>query len=500
MASGSRFRWRLLSSMSLRSRIALYYTGATAVLIAIVFAGIAFTVDNVVYRHLDEVLQKESFEILGKSHVRDGRRFDDFVRGAGRRDDDDDDRKGKDDDDFRKAYRHDRFGRHHKDLDAEFVQFVDARGSIVWKSASLFDNALAFDIRVHELAFRNGTVGSSAVRQLQMPLTGSDGRPSGLLIVAVPLKGAILVLRDMERIMLFSFPLIIFLLFVVSRLIAGQSIRPIDEVIASAESITQSNLGQRIPLPQNHDEIYRMSVTVNALLDRLQQAFQREKQFTADASHELKTPLAVVKGTLEVLIRKPRDTAHYVSRISDSLAELNRMAKLIDQLLMLARFSGEGARPVIVPVDLPVPLGAAIARLQPFIRAKAIALSLDDRQPGKVAADPSLLEIIFENLISNAVKYSPEGSAIDILIERRQGVASCTISDHGVGIAGDKLSAIFDRFYRVDESRSSSTGGSGLGLSIVRKLADLQSIDISVSSEVGQGTVFTLLFPLAGDV
>lgn len=483
-APARRGRRKPFSSMSIRNRIALYYTGATAVLIAMVFAAIIFTVDSVVYRHLDEVLLKEATETLHEAHIRK-----DHFKGFSGADSYDDD--VFDDDDFNERHHKTR----HRDLDSEFIQFADAEGRVVRKSSSLFENTLGVVRGNSGTVFRNSTIGSSTVRLVQLPLAGRDGSVNGYLSVAVPVRGALLVLGDMTTIIVVSFPFIIIVLFVLTRLIAGRSIRPIDEVIATAETITQSNLDQRIPLPANRDELYRMSVTVNALLDRLQQAFQREKQFTADASHELKTPLAIVKGTLEVLVRKPRTVEHYESRVNACLAELNRMARLIDQLLLLARDDFRSMKPAIMEIGLTAPLEAVMARMEPFAREKGIPIVLVDAPPCRVKADPALLEIMFENLLSNAIKYSPEGSAVEIRIERKENGVVCAIEDHGIGIPAEQLPAIFDRFYRVDESRSSSTGGSGLGLAIVKKLASLQSITISVRSEAGKGTTFELTFP-----
>jgi heavy metal sensor kinase len=482
-------RRKLFASLSIRNRIAIYFTGATALLIAIVFTAIIFMVDSVVYRHYDEVLYKEAVETLDEAHISKDR-FEGFT-GTARYDDD-----GFDDDDFMERHHKTR----HREIESEYIQFADSEGRIVRKSSNLFDNTLDIDKGKHGTMFRNSTIGSSTFRQVQIPLSGRNGNRNGYLVVAVPVKGALLVIRDMTSIIVISFPIIILVLFLLTRLIAGQSIRPIDEVIAAAETITQSNLDQRIPLPANHDELYRMSVTVNELLNRLQHAFQREKQFTADASHELKTPLAIVKGTLEVVVRKPRTVEHYESRINACLTELNRMAKLIDQLLLLARDETQSMQPAIMEIDPAGPLEAVMSRMQPFARDKGSSLVLTNASPCRVKADPSLLEIMFENLLSNAIKYSPEGSLVDIRIEQKKKSVVCTIEDHGIGIPEEKLPVIFNRFYRVDESRSSSTGGSGLGLSIVKKLADLQSITLSVRSETEKGTVFELVFTAGGAV
>lgn len=477
--------WKWMPEMSLRNRIAFYYTIATAFLMAVVLAIIFFTVDRIVYRHFDDELRFEVQEQLQEAHM--GQFFDGFDRFR--------ENDINDDEDKREHHR----AEHAKkaDVDLEFIQIVDRTGKIFNKSANLSGTVLSFNPALTNQQYYNSNVGNTTVRQVQVPLVSQNGNVAGYLIVAVPFKNAILVLHDLQNIIFIFFPCIILMLFVLTRLIAGKSIRPIEEVIATAEKMTQSSLGQRIPLPPYRDELYRLSVTINALLDRLQEAFQREKQFTADASHELKTPLAAVKGTLDVLVRKPRDVAHYEARIQYCQTELKRMARLIDQLLMLARYESDLTRAQIVEVALFAPLEAVIARLQPFALEKMITFKLEDTERGRVTADPAMLEMILENILSNAIKYSPSGSSVEISTSRRSGALVCTITDHGVGIPEEKRQAIFERFYRVDESRSSSTGGFGLGLSIVKKLADLQRIGITVSSGAGSGTTFELMFPKA---
>jgi signal transduction histidine kinase len=234
---------------------------------------------------------------------------------------------------------------------------------------------------------------------------------------------------------------------------------------------------------------------MNALLDRIQDAFQREKHFTADASHELKTPIAVVKGTLEVLVRRPRDRDHYESKIQFCLKELSRMAHMIDQLLMLARYESSKIMPHIQTVALPQHIDDLVERMLPSALAKGISIKAHHTENARIAADPGMLDMMFENILSNAIKYSPSGSSIAIVTERTAAAIVCRISDQGIGIPEEKLHAVFDRFYRVDESRNSSTGGLGLGLSIVKKLADLQQIKVSVQSKEKSGTSFSLTFP-----
>ena len=456
--------------MSLRNRIAFYYTVATAFLVAMVFTITYLIVESVVYKQFDEKIKTEISEILSKAHITT-KNFTGFAS-------------------FQELDNND-------SIDTEFVQVVNTTGEVVKKSSTLSWCALAFNPNQSGSTYFNNSFSNSVVRQAQIPLVNRNGVTEGYLIVAVPLKNAIIVLNDLRNVFLYSFPAILFTLFVCTRMIAGKSIRPIERVIATAERMTQANLHQRIALPFHHDELYRLSSTINDLLDRLQEAFQREKQFTADASHELKTPLSTVKGTLEVLIRKPREREHYETRIQFCLVELNRMAKLIDQLLMLARYESSSIRPNIETVSLLPHIEEVIDRMNGYAMEKNISIRMDQKDSVSVAADPAILEMIFVNVLSNAIKYSPGGSFITIAVERKANMIVCSIADQGIGIPEEKINAVFERFYRVDTSRNSGTGGSGLGLSIVKKLADLQKIKVSLKSEKNIGTTFVLTIPAA---
>jgi heavy metal sensor kinase len=463
--------------------MALYYTSATAILMAIVFIIIFVTVDRVVYRHFDDELHHEVRETLSETHVksRDVCEFD-RLKDIGL--------------DMAKEGQE---GERHSvrkvaDIDPEYVQLVDNNGRIVSKTANLARNVLSFEPSYTGVRFYNSAIGAATMRQVQVPLVDGKGIVKGYLIVAVPMKNAMIVLEDLKNTVFISFPIIILTLFVLTRLVAGKSIRPIEEVISTAETMTQANLELRIPLPERRDELYRLSFTINALLDRLQDAFQREKQFTSDASHELKTPLAVVKGTLEVLARKPRSVEHYEERIRYCLDELNRMARLIDQLLLLARYESGKTSANISRFELAPILESVTSRMEPVAIARNISLKLDTISLGSVSADRAMLEMMLENILSNAIKYSPEGSSVEIWAGSRSGKPVCAITDYGFGIPREKLQKVFERFYRVDTSRTTSTGGSGLGLSIVKKLADLQHIAVSIDSRENSGTTFNLTF------
>ena len=465
--------------MSLRNRIALYYTIATAFLIALVFAILYFMVESIVYKQFDDEVNNEVAEVFADAHVTSHdftsfSRFKTFI-------------------DDSPVAKHD--PKEAAKVDTEFIQLVNLNGEVINKSNNLARNVLIFKPGETTMIYFNSTINNSTIRQGQLPLLNRDGIIKGYLIVAVPMKKAIIVLQDLETVFLFSLPAIILTLFILTRLIAGKSILPIENVIATAEKMTQANLSQRIGLPYHHDELYRLASTINALLDRMQDAFQREKQFTADASHELKTPLSVVKGTLEVLVRKPREKEHYETKIQFCLKELNRMAQLIDQLLMLARYESSKINQHREKVLLHLALESVTGRLRPIALEKGIDVQVTSNEKTSVIADPAMLEVILENILSNAIKYSPAGSGISITVTQKERRIMCSIADQGIGIPEEKLHAVFERFYRVDESRNSGTGGFGLGLSIVKRLADLQQIKVSVKSEKNLGTTFSLTFP-----
>jgi two-component system heavy metal sensor histidine kinase CusS len=483
---------------SLRNRIAFYYTISTAFLIAIVFVVVYFTVESVVYKQFDDEIKKEILEVLSDAHVttENFKGFAIVKDFASIRNLDTNDHDNLNDSDNDKEVSDDkkRKNTEKSNLDTEFIQIVDTKGEVLNKSSTLSWCVLSFNPSKKGFAYFNTSIGNSMVRQAQVPLVNLNGVTEGYLIVALPLKNAMIVLQDLQNIFFISFPGILVTLFFLTHIIAGKSIRPVEKIIATAEKMTQANLDQRIALPFHHDELYRLSATINAFLDRMQDAFQREKQFTSDASHELKTPLASVKGTLEVLIRKPRERDHYESKINFCLLELNRMARLIDQLLTLARYESNKIKPNIEHLQLSTHLQDVISRIQPTALEKQIAINADLIENARVEADPAMLEMIFENIISNAVKYSPAGTTITVAIERKINTIICTISDQGIGIPEEKLNAVFERFYRVDESRNSGTGGVGIGLSIVKKLTDLQNIKIALQSVKEKGTTFTLTF------
>ncbi|MGA7837700.1 MAG: HAMP domain-containing sensor histidine kinase [Ignavibacteriaceae bacterium] len=457
-------------NLSLRNRISSYFIVVTAILTGILFLTIYAVVSDTVYRHLDQDLDLESLEVINSLVILDNQ----FI--------------------FANPFEWNEREHGQIEVNPIFVQVTDTSGYVLKKTGNLLKGELSFNPSLKQKKYFNTQLSGAPTRQLQMPVKNPVGNTLGYLIVSMPLEESALVLENLKIVLLIAFPLVLIFLFSVSRYIAGKSIKPINQVINTAEIITRENLEQRIDLPQHKDEIYTLTSTINELLNRLQDAVIREKQFTADASHELRTPLSVIKGTLEVLTRKPREQEEYISKIKYCINEVDRISNLVEQLLILARYESGKALPVFTKVNLTKSIESVLLRLQENIKKNRMEINFDSRKFSYIRADGSMLEIILENIISNSIKYSGNSNKIDISIDEGDSEITCNIKDYGRGLSKEQISRIFDRFYRADESRTSHIPGNGLGLAIVKRLADLQNFRISIDSRVDSGTSFSLIF------
>lgn len=457
-------------NFNLRNRISSYFIGVTAILTAILFLTIYAVVSDTVYRHLDSDLNLESLEVINSLVILDNK----FV--------------------FANPFEWNEREHGQIEVNPIFVQVIDTSDNILKKTGNLLGGRLKFLPGLNQREYFNTQLSGAPTRQLQVPITNPVGVTLGYLIIAMPLEESALVLDNLRIVLLVAFPLVLIFLFSISRYIAGKSIKPINQVINTAEKITKENLEQRIEMPQHKDEIYTLTSTINELLNRLQDAVLREKQFTADASHELRTPLSVIKGTLEVLIRKPREQEEYVSKIRYCINEVDRISNLVDQLLILARYESGKALPIFTKVNLTKSIETVLLRLRESIKQNLIEINFDSRKFSYILADESMLEIILENIISNSIKYSGNSKKIDISIRENDLLVKLNIKDYGIGLGKEEISKIFDRFYRADKSRTSRIIGSGLGLAIVKRLTELQNFKTEISSNTGSGTNFSITF------
>jgi signal transduction histidine kinase len=237
-----------------------------------------------------------------------------------------------------------------------------------------------------------------------------------------------------------------------------------------------------------------LSKTINDLLDRIENAVEREKQFTSDASHELRTPLTVLKGTLEVLIRKPRTQEEYEDKIKYGISEVNRLNNLVDQLLLLARFENQIQSLKTEKVYLNALILDILTRYSLKMITKKISINHPFSKEYYIESDNYLVSIIISNIISNAIKYSNENGEILITLSQNETSTICTISDNGIGIPKEDLDKISNPFYRSNPTHHPEIKGSGLGLSIVKRLSELLDIQLEIQSDYDKGTSVILSF------
>src|SRR5690606_40360638 len=259
---------------------------------------------------------------------------------------------------------------------AVFMQINARRGRIIDKSPKLIDQSLEVEHHPSFIDPHTTQLDGREIRQEQIALN-KDGEIAGYILVAMPLEDAQMVLANLKNILLFLYPVVLFLLFFISRLLAGKSIIPIQRITDTTNRITRSNLNERVLLPDNKDELYTLSTSINDLLQRIQDAMEREKQFTSDASHELRTPLSVLKGTLEVLNRNPRSEEEYKEKIAFSIKEIDRMSGIVNQLLLLARLD-KSSLTKTQPIQLIAAIDEVLQRHKASIKEKDIKVTLED--------------------------------------------------------------------------------------------------------------------------
>jgi len=386
----------------------------------------------------------------------------------------------------------------HKQIEVNptFIQLVDTLGKNIRRTLNLVDDDLIFHPDQDSKQFYNLQVAGSSVRQIQAPIETDSGQIKAYLIIAIPLEESALVLSNLKYVLFISYPIVLMLLFSVSRFIAGRIISPVNNIITTAAKITRENINERISTPPRKDELYHLTETINSLLDRLEDTILRERQFTADASHELRTPISILKGTLEVLIRKERKPEQYKEKIKYVIGEVDRMANLVEQLLSLARFESGTIEPMIGPIDLKNSINEIIKRFNNNIIEKGVRININTDINTKVNADLSMTEIIIENLISNSIKYSSKEGIINIDLKHSENKLLFSIHNTGSIIPKEQKQNIFNRFFRTDQSRTSQIEGKGLGLAIVKRLVDLQGLNITFESSFESGTTFNVLFPI----
>jgi two-component system, OmpR family, sensor kinase len=293
-------------------------------------------------------------------------------------------------------------------------------------------------------------------------------------------------------------PIILLISALTAWVLAGRQLEPIDEMVNDVSAISDGrSLHRRIPVEDQGDEIGRLGLTLNAMIGRLEASFAALRRFTADASHELKTPLTVLRADIERAMTTPQGSTDQLVALEEALQEAARMADLVESLLTLAR-ADEGRFDLHrEPVQME-PLIREVAETAIILGEVAgLQVSMPVIQPVTVLGDRVRLRQLFLNLVTNAIKYTARGGSVELTLEELEGSAVVTVKDTGIGIAGADLPFIFDRFWRVDRvrARSAERGGVGLGLAISQWIAQAHGGSINVSSRLGRGSSFAVTIP-----
>jgi signal transduction histidine kinase len=325
------------------------------------------------------------------------------------------------------------------------------------------------------------------------------GEESWTFAVSASLEQVESILNQLRILLLISIPLIVLIASVGGRWLSRRALKPVDEMTEAARRIGAANLSERLPVPQTGDELERFAKTWNSMLERLEESLKRLSRFTADASHELRTLLAIIRTTAELAARRPRPAEVYRDALNQVMAESERLTRLLDDLLCLARVDAEVVEMPHATFDLARLVGDLCLQINSVAAAKQLRICYRrSDESALVLGNEGAIRRLILALLDNAVKYSPTDSEVHVSLKNVANQISLEVIDSGPGIAESDLPLIFQRFYRGDHPPHGAQEGSGLGLSLAAGLADRNNARIEVASHLGTGSTFRVLFHSAG--
>ncbi|MBI1806625.1 MAG: HAMP domain-containing protein [Ignavibacteria bacterium] len=373
------------------------------------------------------------------------------------------------------------------------IEVTNKYGAIVFRSFTVGDESLMVgDIPLNTITIQ--TLQNEKGMDLRVAATTTKELD---IYVAYPLSELKEALDNLFSIFLILVPIALAISIGGGWFLAYKSLRPVDEVTKTVQQITAHDLDQQIPERSVNDEIGRLISTFNGMIVRLRHSFEQIKQFSMDASHELRTPLTIMRGEVELALRTPKEPEEYRRVLVSNLEEILRLSAITENLLTLAK-AEFGQQDVLYEEE--IKLNELIKELyedtELIALKKHISMKLTKNEELLIFGDRLRLRQLLLNLVDNAIKYTPERGRVTLSSERDDGYAKIQVSDTGIGISPEDQRKIFDRFFRVDKARSRELGGSGLGLSIAKWIAERHKGRIEVRSEPHKGSTFSVLLPL----
>jgi two-component system, OmpR family, sensor kinase len=385
----------------------------------------------------------------------------------------------------------------------KFVQIATPNGEPLARSANLGTARLPLSERGRHSLRRDHILyetvenfGEEPIRMITVPLR--LGGSHYAVQVAGSLDDARAIMKAARWLFVLIAGAILAAVAATGALLARRALVPIDHIVTRARRIGEASLAERLPHPGTSDEIGRLVDTLNAMLERIEKSFELQRHFTADASHELMSPLSRLRAELEVTLRRPRDIAEYEESLRSCLEEVERLSWLTEELLSLARLdSGQDREAASEPAALAPIVEKAMQRLEDEARRSRITMVLTPNPAVAVTASPTVVSVAVSNVLHNAVKFCGAGGRVSVTVDVDGDDAVVEVSDTGPGVMPDEIPLIFERFHRGTGPRAAGAPGVGLGLAICRALVERQGGRISVMSTPGRGATFAIRLPIA---
>ena len=382
-----------------------------------------------------------------------------------------------------------------------YIQVLDPHGQVVAKSSNLVFR-MPIPKATYHAALGGATtfevvknVGRYPVRVVTKPIFVNE-KLVAIVQVGSSLEDMDEVFNSLAYIFIFGMLASVVVAGGVGWFLAKKALKPVSVITEAARRIEAENLNERIEIKVPQDEIGRLASTMNEMIGRLEKSFRQIRQFTGDASHELKTPLTIMKGEIEIALRSKGDAEYLREVLASNLEAIDRMSYIVMNLLDLAKMDVEKGTTAHDVVDLGKVVSDRCEQFKRLALDSGVRLDMLENKELLVRGDHVRISQLVFNLIDNAIKYTPAGGSVEALLKKEGGWAVFKVRDTGIGISAEDLSYIFDRFYRVDKARK-NVGGAGLGLSICKEIAEAHGGTITVESVIGSGSVFTVSLPIA---